>query len=75
MGFESKISHNTYPRQGKLQGKTVSVYFHYDTDRAIRGVCIRDDAEKPYQTIFELLDGRIVLASECQFEAVGEVAA
>lgn len=75
MGFESKISWNTFPRQGKLQGRTFAVSFHYDTDRAIQGVCIRDDAEMPFKTIFQLVDGRIVMAEECQFEPLAEVAA
>ena len=67
MGVVENITADSFPKQGALAGKRVRVCFHYDTSRELGAVVVRDDAEKPYQVIFRLDDGRHVLASECQY--------
>jgi len=66
MGVVDSIDHDSFPEQGKI-GKGVRVCFKYDTSKTIGGVIVRDDMAKPYRTIIRLNDGRIVLATECQF--------
>lgn len=68
MGGIANISYDTFPKQGTVKDKVVKVIFHYDTNRSIPGVCIRDDDEEPFLTIFKLEDGRVVLATECQWQ-------
>ena len=70
MGVISTISFSEFPKQGMCKGKRVTVCFNYDTRNLIGGICVRDDAEEPYRTIFQLDDGRFVLATECQFTTV-----
>lgn len=67
MGVVSTIQHNMFPVQGRLVGQTIEICFHYDTDNSIKGVCVRDDIEEPFKTIFKLDDGRFVLSTECQY--------
>lgn len=68
MGVVQGISFDSFPRHGGYLGRRVRVCFHYDTRRTIGGVCIRDDAEAPGLTIFRLDNGRVVLATECQYQ-------
>lgn len=70
MGHDPNIGHDRFPEQGLHLGRRVEVCFGYDTSRLLGGRCIRDDAGEPYRTIFMLDDGRVVLATECQY-AVG----
>lgn len=67
MGVAENISHSSFPKQGSLLGKSVNVCFHYKTSHTIRGVCVRDDVEAPFESIFRLDDGRSVRSVECQF--------
>ena len=67
MGVVPTITYSTYPKQGKLLGVSLTICFHYDTSKVIKGVCIRDDIEAPYVTIFKLEDERVILATECQY--------
>jgi hypothetical protein len=61
-----------YPRQGAFLGKTVEVYFNYDTSATVRGKVIRDDAEKPGLMIIQLEDGRAVRSTECQYSLLND---
>ncbi|WP_279454097.1 hypothetical protein [Aeromonas veronii] len=56
-----------FPQQGDLLGKEVTVCFHFKTDERFNAVCTRNDVCDPLITIFELDDGRLVLANECQY--------
>lgn len=47
--------------------------FNYDKSVLIGGVVIRDDKEHPFVTIIKLSDGRVILATECQFNASHDV--
>lgn len=67
MGVVNNIKHDAFPEQGSLLGKAVLVCFHYDTTNRIDAVCVRDDNEAPFLTIFRLADGRHVLGTECQY--------
>jgi hypothetical protein len=67
MGFHPKISFQEFPRQGSHAGVRVSVCFNYDASRQIAGSVVRDDAEEPFRTIIQLDDGRVILATECQY--------
>ena len=67
MGAHKNITHDKFPAQGKLLNERVRVCFHYVTSNVIEGICIRDDAEEPRMTIFQLDNGRTVLATECQY--------
>lgn len=67
MGVVANIKHDSFPQQGSYLGKRVNVCFHYDTENVVQGVCVRDDEGEPGKTIFQLDDGRYVLATECQY--------
>lgn len=67
MGSHSNITHEKFPKQGDLLNKPVVVCFHYDTTHTINGICVRDDREEPWMTIFKLDDGRYIRAEECQY--------
>ena len=67
MGVSANIKHDSFPPQGSLLGKRVMVMFHHDNEHVVQGVCVRDDAVEPAKTIFQLDDGRYVLATECQY--------
>jgi hypothetical protein len=67
MGAHPAISYDDFPKQGPHLGKRVKVCFHYDTSRLLPGRVVRDDAEDPWITLIELADGRVVLATECQY--------
>jgi hypothetical protein len=68
MGVVANISHDKFPKQGSYANQPVSVCFHYDTSKTIRGKIVRDDSEAPYVMIIALDDGRFVLATECQYQ-------
>lgn len=67
MGCVANVTAEKFPRQGDVVGKRVKVCFHYDTSKQEEGVCVRDDVEEPFVTIFRLDNGRHVLATECQY--------
>ena len=67
MGVVQNVGFCEFPKQGVDLGTRVSVLFRYDTDNKIGGTCVRDDIEEPFRTIFQLDDGRYVLATECQY--------
>jgi hypothetical protein len=69
MGVQENIGYRRFPKQGALLGEPVRVCFNYQAEMMISGVCVRDDAEAPFLSIFKLSDGRIVLSTECQFQA------
>lgn len=67
MGNIVTVTRETFPKQGPFLGKRMRVGFHYHTDDCIGALCVRDDAEAPWRTIFQLDDGRFVMATECQY--------
>lgn len=68
MGIQANVSGDRYPEQGAMLKKRVNVCFNYKPDETFPAVCIRDDMEEPFRTIFMLEDGRVVLATECQYQ-------
>jgi hypothetical protein len=68
MGVHANIAADKFPKQGSYVGRRVNICFNYDAKRKLQGVCIRDDIEEPFLTIFRLDDGRAVLATECQYQ-------
>lgn len=72
MGIEKNIGAEQFPKQRPEVGQRAKVCFHYDTARLFPATIIRDDAEEPFRTILKLDDGRVVLATECQWTS-GEV--
>jgi hypothetical protein len=68
MGVVKTIGIDSFPKQGALVGKRVKVCFAYNADVNIGGVVVRDDSEEPFETLFQLDDGRIVRAVECQYQ-------
>lgn len=70
MGVHENISYDKFPKQGKYAGKQVEVCFNYDASRNVKGFVVRDDEEAPFIRMFQLVDGRIVLDTECQFSFV-----
>lgn len=67
MGYHPFIDHNNFPAQHENVGKLVSVTFNYDTTRLIDGKIVREDLASPYVMIIQLVDGRYVLSTECQY--------
>lgn len=74
MGCVETIGFDRFPKQSVDLGKRVRVCFHYDTApyRVLWGFIVRADIEEPYRTIIQLDNGRVVLASECQYHITGE---
>lgn len=66
MGVVQSIDFESFPKQGSWLGKRTKVCFKYDTSHQIDGVFVRDDSEHPGVSIIRLVDGRHVLATECQ---------
>lgn len=67
MGSHPNINTDKFPKQTDMLGKQVDVCFHYNSDEFITGIVVRDDAEAPYEMLFQLPDGRIVRSTECQY--------
>lgn len=67
MGEHPNVGYDKFPQQGKNLGKLVRIIFNHHSDKALNGICIRDDLESPMDTIFMLEDGRVINASECQW--------
>ena len=67
MGTSGTVGFNRFPKQGRLKDRLVRVCFDYDTTQTIDGIVIRDDTEEPGILIIQLTDGRVVLATECQY--------
>ena len=67
MGVHENIAANRWPKQGSFLGARVRVCFHYDTSHMVDGIIVRDDAEEPGMCIIQLDNGRVVLATECQY--------
>lgn len=70
MGVQAGINFDSFPNQGDWLGRRVKVIYEYDGSKAHYGEIIRDDSVEPYRTIIELDNGRILLATECQFSLV-----
>lgn len=70
MGVHKNIGINKFPKQGSFLGKKCSVCFNYNDSQVIPGVIVRDDIEDPGTTLIKLEDGRIVNATECQYQPV-----
>lgn len=80
MGIEKKIDINSFPSQYMADenkmggiGRKVEVCFYYKAKDSISGVIIRDDKESPFRTLIRLYDGRVILATECQYRVLSEV--
>ena len=67
MGVVATIDYNRFPKQGENKGKRAEVSFNYNRSISLYGVIVRDDMEKPYETLIWLDDGRIIRAVECQY--------
>lgn len=67
MGMVKGIDFESFPKQSGWLGKSVKVCYSYDTSKQTKGMIIRDDHEEPYMTIFQLENGRVVLATECMY--------
>ena len=67
MGCVRTITATTFPEQSSHVKQRVEVCFLYDTSKSVMGTIVRDDVEEPFETIIMLDDGRIVLATECQY--------
>lgn len=70
MGYHENISYDKFPKQGHKLHTKVEILFWYDTTRTIIAKVIRDDMEEPFKTMFQLPDGRVVLATECQYHYI-----
>ncbi|MCA9478657.1 MAG: hypothetical protein KC535_05915, partial [Nanoarchaeota archaeon] len=58
------------PQQRSDVGNKVNVFFQYNTDYEFKSKIVRDDALEPYNTFFQLNDGRIVKSVECQYSNI-----
>jgi hypothetical protein len=67
MGVVANVGIDQMPKQGSWLGRRTRVCFNYDTSRTVMGTIVREDDEAPFVTIISLDDGRVVLASECQY--------
>lgn len=66
MGCHPNIDYDKFPKQGSRLNTEVRVGFHYRGVQ-LKAKCIRDDFEAPFLTLFQLEDGRVVRAEECQY--------
>jgi len=67
MGVVKNVSHDKFPKQGSLVKADIEVCFNFNTDYTFKAVCVRDDTEQPFETLFQLEDGRVIRATECQY--------
>ena len=65
--LKGESSEGAAPESGDFLGKEVQVIFRYNTVERFPGVVIRDDRAEPFRTVIKLKDGRVVLATECQY--------
>lgn len=70
MGVVENIAHDRFPKQGPHQFMRAEVIFQFDPTHRFFGTILRDDAEAPYELVIALTDGRVVLASECQYRPI-----
>jgi len=67
VGVHKNIGFDKFPKQGGALGLEAKVCFNYDPMKEITGVIVRDDVEEPGVTLIQLTDGRVILATECQY--------
>jgi len=66
--IRSPIDLNKFPKQGRLTGERVYAHFHGIGNDEMPGTLVRDDMEKPFESIIKLDDGRFVRGGwECTF--------
>jgi hypothetical protein len=70
MGCVDNITAEKYPKQGAYLNTRVRVCFNFNASETFLGVVIRDDAEAPGRMIIKLDNGRVLLATECQWQPV-----
>ena len=70
MGIVQNISHDKFPKQGKLLNQRVRVCFNYDTSHILEGTMVRDDLEAPFEGLIALDNGTYIRAVECQFQPI-----
>lgn len=73
MGCVENIDFYKFPKQSAYVNRRCKVTFRFDTSKYIPGTIIRDDREEPFETLIRLDDGRIILATECQYSVCSEV--
>ena len=66
MGVSAHVGYEKFPRQGKHLGLACKVLFEYRGE-GVWGTVVRDDLDEPFIMIIRLVDGRHVLATECQY--------
>lgn len=67
MGVHNNVGFDRFPKQGSWLGKRCRVCFNYE-DRYVMGTIIRDDHDQPFITAIMLDNGKLVLATECQYQ-------
>ncbi len=67
MGCVKTITAYSFPKQSEFVNRRCEVCFHFNTEKTKEGTIIRDDREEPFETIIRLDDGRLILATECQY--------
>lgn len=67
MGCVETITATNFPKQSPFVNRRVAVCFHYSANEQVMGTIVRDDCEKPFETLIKLDDGRILRAVECQY--------
>lgn len=72
MGVHPNIGYNKWPKQSDKLCKPVAVCFNYNTNERLKGEIVRDDTEAPFIMIIKLECGRLVLATECQYQYVNK---
>lgn len=68
MGVSEHVGADRFPKQGPWLGQKHRVCFDFDASQTFDAVCIRDDLSEPRLTIFQLENGKVVLATECQHQ-------
>ncbi len=66
MKMMRKRNYNQFPKQSDALGKEVLVCSKKDKDmlHTVKGTIVRDDAERPYETIIRLENDRFVTGRE-----------
>lgn len=73
MGVVENITADRFPEQGRYLGVRAEVLFHF-AGPALGGRIVRDDREDPWVTAIHLDDGRLILATECQYRPTANLA-